>query len=140
MAQKCATCASWHALNIVQLVEQWHTCKFPYRYRGTGVSGFLRYQPPPPGVRFLKPWGGHGGAPSTQKPLISDTGDLSRADVGVHQVGCAGRSPGPRYRAEAWEGTGVYPQMGCRAPARRHLPRLDASHRPAGTWQNALDP
>ena len=139
-SQKCATGITCAPLNIVQWVEQWHRVSGVARYHGTGVSGCLRYQPPPPGVHFLKPWGGHGGAPSTQKPLISDTGDLSRADVGKHQVGCDWRAPVPRCRARAWERAGVYSQMGCVAPARRHMPRLDTSHRPATTWQNALSP
>ena len=67
------------------------------------VSDYLRYQPPPPGVHFLKPWGGHGGVPLTQEPPNSEAGDLSRADARRHQVGYDWRAPGPRYRARAWE-------------------------------------
>ncbi len=90
------------------------------------VSGCLRYQPPPPGVHFLKPWGGYGGAPSTQEVPNSEAGDLSRADARRHQVGYDWRSPVPRCRADAWERADVASsptsaQIGHEPPACNHL-------------------
>jgi len=126
MAQRCATCASWDALNIVQLVEQWHRVSDVALYHGTGCQVACGIKPPTPGVLFLKPWGGYGGVTLTQEVPNSEAGDPPRAHVGMHQVGYDWRSPGPRCRAEAWERADVASsptsaQIGHKPPACPHL-------------------